>query len=86
MLLLHLLRELKRVRMRRHIGHLSLHLEIRPRQVLLGLYHAHINVLLMRRSNLLLLLLEDFDLLCDSKLFHYGNDSSVSRPQLYNLH
>jgi hypothetical protein len=33
-------------------------------------YHAHVDVLLVRRLDLLLLLLQQFDLLLDSKLFH----------------
>lgn len=37
---------------------------------LLGLQQPHVNVLLVCRSNLLLLLLEQLDLLLDSQLFH----------------
>ena len=49
-------------------GHLALHLEVA--ELLLRLDHAHIDVLLVGCSNLLLLLLEDLNLLCNSKLFH----------------
>lgn len=35
------------------------------------LYHAHVNILLVRGSDLLLLLLKKFDLLLKSKLFHH---------------
>jgi hypothetical protein len=66
MLLRHLLGELKVVCMGRCIGHLSLHLKVGTRKVLLWLNHAHVNILLMSCGNLLLLLLEDFDLLCNS--------------------
>jgi hypothetical protein len=37
---------------------------------LLGLQQPHVNVLLVCRSNLLLLLLEQLDLLLDGQLFH----------------
>lgn len=71
MLLWHLLSELELVRVWRHIGHLALHLEV-TWQVLLGLDHTHVNILLMRGSYLLLLLLQDFNLLGDCQLFHWG--------------
>jgi hypothetical protein len=57
MLLWHLLGKLKAIRMGRYIGHLPLHLEVGPGKVLLGLYHPHVNILLMGCGNLLLLLL-----------------------------
>jgi hypothetical protein len=38
---------------------------------LLGLQQPHVNVLLVCRSNLLLLLLEQLDLLLDGQLFHH---------------
>jgi len=53
----------------RDIGHLALHLEVA--ELLLRLDHAHVNILLVRCGNLLLLLLEDLDLLCDGELFHH---------------
>ena len=57
MLLRHLLRKLKSVCMGRYVCHLPLQLKIGTRKVLLWLNHAHINILLMGSSNLLLLLL-----------------------------
>jgi hypothetical protein len=69
-LLWHLLRKLEVAGMRGNVGHLPLHLEVGAGQVLLRLYHAHVDVLLVGGGNLLLLLLEDFDLLCNSKLLH----------------
>ena len=73
MLLRHLLGELEAICVRRYIGHLALHLEIGTGKVLLGLNHPHVNVLLMSGSDLLLLLLENFDLLCNRKLLHLKN-------------
>ena len=70
--LLHLLGELVVVDLGRDIGHLALHLEVA--ELLLRLDHAHVDILLVRRGNLLLLLLEDFDLLCNGELFHYTGD------------
>jgi hypothetical protein len=70
MLLGHLLRKLEVVVVWRYVGHLSLHLEVGTRKVLLRLNHAHVNILLVSCSNLLLLLLKNFDLLGDSELFH----------------
>ena len=55
-LLGHLLGKLKLVCVGRHIGHLSLHLEVTG-EVLLRLDHAHANILLVGYSDLLLLLL-----------------------------
>jgi len=81
MLLGHLLRKLKLVCVRRYIGHLSLHLEVAG-QVLLGLNHAHIDILLVSRSNLLLLLLQNLYLLGDGKLLHCT--SSVSKKWNFN--
>lgn len=66
--LLHLLGELVVVDLGRDIGHLALHLEVA--ELLLRLDHTHVNILLVRGGNLLLLLLEDLDLLCDGELFH----------------
>ena len=57
MLLRHLLRKLKIVCVGGYVGHLPLHLEVGSREVLLRLYHAHVNILLMGCSDLLLLLL-----------------------------
>jgi hypothetical protein len=61
----HLLRELEVARCLRH---LALHLEVT--QMLLRLDHAHVNILLVCCSDLLLLLLQNLDLLCDGELFH----------------
>jgi hypothetical protein len=70
LLLLHLLCKLVVVYLRRHIGHLSrLHLEVA--KLLLWLDHAHVDILLVGRCNLLLLLLQNLDLLCDGELFHH---------------
>jgi len=71
LLLLHLLWELKLIGMWRHILHLSLQLISCVRQMLLWLDNTHVNVLLMGRSNLLLLLLKEFDLLRKRKLLHW---------------
>jgi hypothetical protein len=71
-LLGHLLRKLEVVR--RGIGHLALHLEVT--QLLLLRNHAHVDVLLVRRRNLLLLMLQNLNLLCDVKLFHCASDVS----------
>lgn len=57
MLLRHLLRKLEIIRMGRYVGHLPLQLKIGTWKVLLWLNHAHVNILLMGSSNLLLLLL-----------------------------
>jgi hypothetical protein len=57
MLLGHLLRKLKVIRVGRYIGQLSLHLEVGTGKLLLWLNHAHVNILLMSRGDLLLLLL-----------------------------
>lgn len=54
------------------VGHLALHLgEGLVGELLLGLDHAQVNVLLVRCSNLLLLLLKEFDLLGESELLHH---------------
>ena len=65
---LHLLGELVVVDLGRDIGHLAWHLEVA--ELLLRLDHAHVDILLVRRGNLLLLLLEDLDLLCNGELLH----------------
>lgn len=68
-LLTHLLLELVVVHLGRYVGHLAgLHLEVA--QLLLWLDHAHVHILLVRGGDLLLLLLEYLDLLCNGKLFH----------------
>jgi hypothetical protein len=72
--LLHLLGELVVVDLGRDIGNLALHLEVA--ELLLRLDHAHVNILLVRRGDLLLLLLEDLDLLCDGELFHWWDMSA----------
>lgn len=77
-LLRHLLRELEVVCVRRYVGHLSLHLEVGTGKVLLWLNHAHVNILLVRGSDLLLLLLEDLDLLGNGELFHYTRFTSAT--------
>ena len=77
MLLRHLLRELEVVYLWRHIGHLSLHLKVGTRKVLLRLYHAHVNILLVCCSDLLLLLLKDLDLLGNGEMFHYTRHESA---------
>ena len=75
--LLHLLGELVVVDLGRDIGHLALHLEVA--ELLLRLDHAHVHILLMRCGNLLLLLLENLDLLCDGELFHYAAVSNCPK-------
>ncbi len=71
LLLLKLLWELKSVRMRRHVGHLSLDSSKGcTREVVLWLYHAQVDILLVLSSDVLLLLLQHLDLLSDSKLLH----------------
>lgn len=85
LLLLWLLRKLECV----VVGHLTLHLgKGLVGELLLGLDHAQVDVLLVGRSDLLLLLLKEFNLLCESELFHCGtvskaiSTSSVgSKPQ-----
>jgi hypothetical protein len=52
----HLLGKLEVVRMWGNVGHLSLHRKI-GRELLLWLYHAHANILLVGCGNVLLLLL-----------------------------
>jgi hypothetical protein len=76
MLLGHLLGKLKVVGVRGHMGHLALHLEVGAGKMLLWWYHAHGNVLLVRGSDLLLLLLEDLDLLREGELFDCGDASA----------
>jgi hypothetical protein len=63
LLLGHLLGELVVVDLGRDIGHLTLHLEVA--KLLLWLNHAHVHILLVCGGDLLLLLLEDFNLLCN---------------------
>lgn len=70
LLLLHLLRELETIGMRRHVGALSLDRKALSARHLLRVHHA--NLMLMLGSNLLLLLLKHFDLLRDRKLFHWN--------------
>lgn len=53
------------------ILHLTLQLLVLLREGLLLGYHAHVDILLVGSSDLLLLLLEHFDLLSESKLFHW---------------
>ena len=81
MLLRHLLGELELVCVGRHIRHLSLHLKISGK-VLLGLDHAHVDILLVCCSNLLLLLLKYFNLLGDGELFHCTNSSAHARVEI----
>lgn len=54
--------------MRRHICKLALHRKIW--NLLLRRHHAHVNILLMLSSDLLLLLLQQLDLLGEGKLLH----------------
>lgn len=75
LLLLWLLRELEGV----VVGHLTLHLgKGLVGELLLGLDHAQVDVLLVGCSNLLLLLLKEFDLLGESELFHYETVSKAT--------
>jgi hypothetical protein len=71
LLLLHLVRELEAA-LGPHVAHAGLQwVEITARAKLLpGGNHAHIDILLMGSLELLLLLLEELDLLLDSKLVH----------------
>jgi hypothetical protein len=74
LLLLLLLRELEGV----VVGHLTLHLgEGLIGELLLGLDHAQIDVLLVGCSDLLLLLLKKFNLLGEGELLHC---ETVSEP------
>lgn len=72
LLLLHLARELEAA-LGPHVAHGGLEwVEVTPRAELLPRGdHSHIDVLLMGSLELLLLLLEELDLLLDSKLVHY---------------
>ena len=63
LLLGHLLGKLVVVDLGRDVGHLALHLEVA--QLLLWLNHTHVDILLVCCGDLLLLLLEDFNLLCN---------------------
>lgn len=65
---LHLLGELVVVDLGRDVGDLAWDLEVA--KLLLWLDHAHVNILLVCCSDLLLLLLKDFDLLGDGELLH----------------
>jgi hypothetical protein len=56
-------------------AHVGTRLERGHLAQLLGLQEPHVDILLMCRSNLLLLLLEQLDLLLDSQLFHYQSVS-----------
>ena len=78
-LLLHLVWELEGALVP-HIGHVGLQrVEATARAKLLPRWdHAHVDVLLMRGLELLLLLLEKLDLLLDSKLVHWTEKASVS--------
>jgi len=62
----------KLIRVRRDIQtlHLALQLLELVGQLLLLWYHAHVDILLVCGGNLLLLLLEHFDLLSERELFH----------------
>lgn len=70
MLLAHSLLKLEVVRMWGYILHLTLHAILPSWKLLLRLDHAHAHILLVRRSNLLLLCLKNFNLLRDGKLLH----------------
>ena len=74
MLRLHLLLELILVGVGRDIEilHLALQLLKLVGQLLLLWNHAHVDILLVRSSDLLLLLLEHLNLLGESKLLHCG--------------
>lgn len=76
--LLSLLGELEGIRLL-HVLHLALHLELLAGKVLLRRDHAHVDILLMRSGNLLLLLLQGLNLLGDSKLFHCMTHDAVRR-------
>lgn len=71
-LLYRLLLELKLVHIWRnvHVLHLALKLLVLGGQLLLLWDHAHVNILLMSGCDLLLLLLQHFDLLSKRKLLH----------------
>lgn len=68
-----LLRELECIGVRGYVEilHLTLQLLKLIGQLLLLRDHAHVDVLLVRRSNLLLLLLQHLDLLGQRQLFHH---------------
>lgn len=68
LLLLLLLRELECIVVRDLTLHLS---EGLVGELLLGLDHAQVYILLVGRGNLLLLLLKEFNLLGESELFHH---------------
>lgn len=74
LLLLIALGKLKSIGLLRHSLHLSLHLITgvlsSSWQLLLRRDHAHVHILLMSSSNLLLLLLKGLDLVLQSQLFH----------------
>ena len=69
LLLGQLLRELEVISMGRHVGHLALNW-ILAREMLLRRDDAHVDILLMRVLDLLLLLLQIFDLTCERELMH----------------
>jgi len=69
LLLWKLLWELEGIRMRRHVRNLALHGKVW--NLLLRRHHAHVDVLLVLSCDLLLLLLQQFDLLGERKLFHW---------------
>lgn len=80
LLLLLLLRELEGI----VVGHLALHLgEGLVGELLLGLDHAQVDVLLVGCSDLLLLLLKEFDLLGEGELLHC---EIVSKPTPKDKH
>lgn len=61
----------RRIRSYVEILHLALQLLELIGELLLLRDHTHVNILLVCGSDLLLLLLEHFDLLCQSQLFHH---------------
>ena len=78
-LLLHLVRKLEGA-LGPHVAHGRLQwVETTRPELLAGGDHAHIDVLLMGSLELLLLLLEQFDLLLDGKLVHCRKQVSVEK-------
>lgn len=73
-----LLGELESVHLGGHAAHV---VTTRVPTELLRLEQAHIDVLLVCSSNLLLLLLKQFDLLLNSQLFHYKREKRVGSVQ-----
>ena len=65
--------------MRRDVGHVGLEgIETASIHSLVGRENAHVEVLLLGGLNLLLLLLQQLDLLLDSKLLHYNTRTRIS--------